>query len=322
MRAMDTPLGTRPSPSGRLCASSESTIPVPIHEDLALQFRDRHGRELLAVAEPVDPSGYAERVAAGALAAFKHGFGEVEECGLEVALAEAFAAADHFVREANHWRQRGDRRRIRVGLAAVAFQGHALVVALAPPGQVLVAQQHQLCAFPALRTWDPRYDLDDAALPAEPLGGDQPVTPYVHQAEAQPGDVAVLGSSLLGRALTTTPTAHFASMRTLTLSERIQHVLAVAGYPHATVLALTVPDASAAVQPASGAVTRPSLRPEDVPVPPAASLDSASGWITRLQEGIAGTVAALTTPQPRPALPARLSYRRPHHLGRSRLARV
>lgn len=318
---MNTPLGTQPSPSSRLCASGESTVPIQTPEDLVLRFRSRRGQELLAVAEPVDPSRYAERVAAGALAAFKHGFSEAEGSGLEAALAEAFAAADHFVREANHWRQRGDRRRIRIGLAAAAFQDHALVVALAPPGQVLIAQQYRLCAFPALRTWDPRYDLDDAALPSESLGGDQPADPFVFCADVAPGDVAVVGASLLGRALATTPTAHFAGMRHLSLPERIQHVLAAAGYPDATVLTLTVPDTPAAIQPASGAATRPDLPPDTVPAPLPASSDSASGWITRLQEGIAGTVAALTTPQPRPALPAGLAYHR-HHLARSRLARV
>ncbi|MER3437214.1 MAG: hypothetical protein C4346_06275, partial [Chloroflexota bacterium] len=85
-----------------------------------LRIHDRYGHQVIAAAEPVDPSRRAERVAAGALAAFKHAFLELSPGGIASALKEAFIAADQFVREANHWRERGDRRPVRVGLAVVS----------------------------------------------------------------------------------------------------------------------------------------------------------------------------------------------------------
>jgi hypothetical protein len=256
-----------------------------------LRIHDRQGHQIIAAAEPVDPSRRAERVAAGALAAFKHGFLEVSSAGIESALKEAFIAADQFVREANHWRERGDRRPVRVGLAVVSLAGNDLFVALAPPGQIVIAQERRLCAFPALRTWDPRYDLDDAALPAEPLGGQEPVSPFLTSAVVSPDDVIVVGPSLLGRALAAATAVRPAQARTATLAERIHSLLVATGYDGINVLSLTVPPVSPETVPAPA--TDPGLAP--------ATERPRPGLVERLYGGLADAVAAVTA-SPQPAL--------------------
>ncbi|HEY8447861.1 MAG TPA: hypothetical protein VIL01_12215 [Thermomicrobiales bacterium] len=261
-------------------------------------MRSRRGWTLLAAAEPVDPSGRAERVAAGALAAFRHGFTTSDRRELSAAMMEAYAAADHYVREANHWRERGDRRPVRIGIASVVVAGDDLLVALAPPGQILIAQERRLCAYPSLRTWDPRYDLDDAALPGEPLGGPVPVKPFLATGEAARDDVIVVGPSPLGRALAAPVAVQMKEARAATLAERIQLLLAASGYEGVEVLTHTIEPVvpEAAVAEREVAPVGPVARPVPVEEPRPSLVD-------RLYGGLADAVAAFTAPPLRPAMP-------------------
>ncbi|MER3439686.1 MAG: hypothetical protein C4346_19995, partial [Chloroflexota bacterium] len=127
--------------------------------------------------------------------------------------------------------------------------------------------------------------------PAESLGGQEPVRPFLTSAVVAPDDVIVVGPSLLGRALAVATVVRPAQAQTVTLAERISSLFAATGYDGIEVLTLTVPPVSPETDPVPA--TDPGWAPaEERPRP---------GLVERLYGGLADAVAAVAA-SPQPAL--------------------
>jgi hypothetical protein len=177
--------------------------PYRLDTSLVVDVRDRSGRRLLAIAEPVDATPAAEALAHRVLAALRHSFLFDERAPLAAALGDAFAAANHEVFAENARPDCHDRR-VLIGATAVAIDGSELLVALAPPGQAIVLQDGHLFAFPDLASWHPDYrpDRDESATP---LGLSDSAQPALYSTRVAPGDAVLIGSTAVGRCLSASP---------------------------------------------------------------------------------------------------------------------
>jgi hypothetical protein len=197
---MDAPDSDRSDllPIHRIDAPPLSDPAAPLLIDVC----DRSGRRLLATAEPVDPTPAGEAVSHHALAALRRGFLFAEHEALADTVRHAFEAATSAVYAEND--RPGDRRRILVGVTAVATDGTELLVALAPPGQAIVVQGGHLFAFPDLASWRPNYEPAPDQPGADPLGLSESVQPAMYSTLIAAGDAVLVGSTDVGRCLAAT----------------------------------------------------------------------------------------------------------------------
>src|SRR5215212_5126190 len=172
-------------------AGFASITPVP----------DRFGRVLLACVEPVEFSSRGMELAAVALRAIRETFAATAGTSAE-ALGAAFAAANAAVMAQNRPLATGRwERRICVGATAVALAGREVVVAQALPAQAVLVQDGQVYDFPDLASWRGDYVPDASVVESHPLGFSDEQTPRLFHSEAVPGDLIVLCSTSLGRAM-------------------------------------------------------------------------------------------------------------------------
>jgi hypothetical protein len=157
-------------------------------------------RRLLAVVEPVDPTGRGHEVAEVALAALREGFWRAAGQPLASALGEAFAAANAAVRDENRLASgEGRERHVGVGASAIALEGRRLVLAQVPPSQAILVQEGRVYAFPDLASWGGHFlPADDRIEPdPEPLGCREQANPDLFRTLAAPDDLIVLCASAI-----------------------------------------------------------------------------------------------------------------------------
>ncbi len=162
---------------------------------------DRFGRVLLACVEPVEFSPRGMELAAVALRAIRESFAATAGTSTE-ALVAAFAAANAAVMAENRPLATGRwERRICVGATTVALAGREIVVAQVSPSQAILVQDGQVYAFPDVASWRGDYAPESSVAESHPLGFSDEQTPRLYHSEAAPGDLVVLCSTNLGRAL-------------------------------------------------------------------------------------------------------------------------
>jgi hypothetical protein len=158
------------------------------------------GVRVLAVAEPMQRTGFGYFTAAAALAAFEETLIVALKDGVSNGLARAFKSANDAVRRGNSRSEGG--LRAHAGITSIVIEGQAATIGFIPPGQALLVQDGQLYAIPDLQSWAPGFmpcaDVDEP----EPLGFGANVRPLIRTTQIGSGDQLLLGASSVGRALT------------------------------------------------------------------------------------------------------------------------
>ncbi len=162
---------------------------------------DRLGRILLACVEPVEPSPRGWEIASVALRVIQEQFSASTEPS-DDALQLALAAANDAVLVENRQLTGGRwHHRHLVGVTAIAVAGRDIAIAQCLPSQAIVVQDGQSYGFPDVASWRGDYEATSESRDAHPLGFGDEVAPRFFQSEAAPGDLVVLCSTSVGRAI-------------------------------------------------------------------------------------------------------------------------
>jgi hypothetical protein len=162
---------------------------------------DRFGRVLFVCVEPVDLSARGAELAAAAMRALRETFAVTPGSPAD-ALIAAFVAANAAVMAENRPQATGRwDRRICVGATAIALAGRDVVVAQAAPSQAILVQDGQVYPFPDVASWRGDFQPDAPLVESHPLGFGEDMLPRLYESQAAPGDLIVLCSTSVGRAL-------------------------------------------------------------------------------------------------------------------------
>jgi hypothetical protein len=147
---------------------------------------------LLILAEPVEPTPDATELAAAVVEDVRRALADIQQSEAAARLHAVFALANESVRRYSR-RRRADRP-LYLGLTCVVACGGDLCTAFVPPGQVLVRQDRELFAFPALESWSGVVSGFDRPG-AEPLGARERIEPELLSTRWAPGDLVGVASS-------------------------------------------------------------------------------------------------------------------------------
>lgn len=165
----------------------------------ALDVETPSGRRLLAVADPLPGAGGCPDLIAETLQVCADAFRRSDRLGLEQAVANAFEQANSFLWVKNRARSIGDPRlRTFAGLTAVCAEGRDVVFAALPPGQALLLRDGEIHGVPTLAMWEGRGLGDEPGC--SPLGFRARTRPRLVRTCAEPADLVMLGSAVIGRA--------------------------------------------------------------------------------------------------------------------------
>lgn len=163
----------------------------------------RRGRRQLFVAvEPLQTTPLAAALAETALTTMREVFAASRAYPAPTALLRAFAAANQALVVEN--RSPGEGcwdRRVFLGATAIVVSGREAIIAQVPPAQAVVVQDRQIYAFPPLATWRPDFIPETDDPEPDPLGYQDGCRPQLFRTMMAPGDLVVLCSSNVGRAL-------------------------------------------------------------------------------------------------------------------------
>lgn len=154
----------------------------------------RGSRRVFAVAEPVEASDEAARLAPDLLERLRDELDRRETQATAAALVAAIQAVNVWLCEVNL--DRPPSRRLLFGLTCVASRDDELIIAQVPPSQILIGQEGEVYAFPELD--DPEGAGDGG--PVEPLGTATDLEPELYQTRIERGDLIVLCSSSIAEA--------------------------------------------------------------------------------------------------------------------------
>jgi hypothetical protein len=185
------------------------------------------GMRLLAIAEPVHRTPHGFLTAATALIAFEEAFAVAAQADVEIGLERAFASANAAVRASN--RATTVNQRGFAGITAVVINGCNAIVGIVPPGQVLIIQDERLYGVPDLASWAPAYVPPQEASSSDPLGLNQQVCPQVRRTKLAGGDQFVLGSSAVGRVLSSGAVSEIADLPNTVVIDRLEAALESSG---------------------------------------------------------------------------------------------
>jgi len=150
---------------------------------------------LIALAEPVDAAPDDAAIAAELIDTFAVALIGVEADNAITLLQQAFENANTWLRDQNA--ARGSRRKVVLGLSCLLLIGDDLFVAQVPPGQIMIRQDAELFAFPALESWSTTFQPDHTYELPNPLGLRSRTEPQIFYTRTEPGDqVFALSSSV------------------------------------------------------------------------------------------------------------------------------
>lgn len=180
-----------------LSAGMPSDVRQRLIADLEPRHGRRHGRRLLAAAEPTIPGVAGERIAHLALTALRDAFEHASEDSTPLALGRAFAVADAVVRARNRLHEAGaEAPRILVGITAAVIEGRIVTIAQVPPHRAILVQDGRCYPLPGSE-WAERGAGEDDEVEPYPLGSDAPVAPRLVRSAITGDDLLILADSCL-----------------------------------------------------------------------------------------------------------------------------
>ncbi len=147
---------------------------------------------LLLVVDPVESAPGTADVALDILNGMSVYLRHTMEHGIRDALVAAFKIANERVYAENH--SRHGMRRMYLGLTCVVLDKDELYVAQTAPSQLLVWQEGDLHAIPALSTWSADVITETFSDLSYPLGFRESIEPRVSYSRCAPGDVVAVVS--------------------------------------------------------------------------------------------------------------------------------